>query len=208
MTMQTNTVRLQDPQLSESSQVLARAFFDDPMMTYIMPDDDQRREVLPLFMQAGSRICLPHGEIYTTPGAIQGSANWLPPGKTELDEATLGGAGVFEVLAQMGEAPAGRFGALMEQMGGLHAQAVNPEDHWYLLILGVDPPRQGQGVGGTLIEPVLRRADAEGRQCYLETMKPRNVTFYKKHGFDVVVEDTTADGALRFWTMRREPQKA
>jgi len=81
------------------------------------------------------------------------------------------------------------------QLGELHAQAV-PPDHWYLLILGVDPPRQGQGVGGSLIEPILRRADAEGRQFYLETMKPRNVTFYGKHGFDVVLEGDTADGGF------------
>jgi len=105
----------------------------------------------------------------------------------------------------MEEEAAGRFGTLMAQPGELHAQAV-PPDHWYLLLLGVDPPRQGQGVGGSLIEPILRRADAEGRACYLETMKPRNVTFYQKHGFAVVVEGDTSDGGLHFWTMRRNPR--
>jgi GNAT superfamily N-acetyltransferase len=203
--MESRVLRLQDAQLADASQVLARAFFDDPMMTYIMPDDAQRKGILPLFMQAGTRICLPHGECYTTPGSIHGSANWLPPGKTEVDEATLASAGAVEVLGSMGEAAAGRFGSLMEKLGELHHAAVPPE-HWYLLILGVDPPRQGQGLGGTLIEPILRRADAERRACYLETMKPRNVTFYQKHGFEVVVEDDTADGGLHFWTMRRNPK--
>ena len=140
-----------------------------------------------------------------TPGHVLGSANWLPPGKTGVDEGTLAAAGALDVLGQMGDEAAGRFGTLMAQLGELHEQAV-PPDHWYLLILGVDPPRQGQGVGGSLIEPILRRADAEARACYLETMKPRNVTFYQKHGFEVVVEDDTADGALHFWTMRRNPR--
>ena len=66
MTMESKVLRLQDAQLAEASQVLARAFFDDPMMVYIMPDDAQRQDVLPAFMQAGTRICYPHGEIYTT----------------------------------------------------------------------------------------------------------------------------------------------
>jgi GNAT superfamily N-acetyltransferase len=156
-------------------------------------------------MLAGSRICLPYGELYTTPGSVMGSANWLPPGKTELSEEALGAAGAFEVLAQMGDEGAAKFSALMARLGEIHAKAVEP-DHWYLLILGVDPPHQGQGVGGSLIEPILRRADAEGRSCYLETMKPRNVTFYQKHGFNVAVEDDTADGGLHFWTMRRDPR--
>src|SRR5262245_56359164 len=206
MTMETRALRLQDAQVGEVSEALARAFFDDPMTVYMMPDDNQRKEILPSFMQAGTRICLPYGEGYTTPGTPLGSANWLPPGKTEITEEALGASGAFEVLGRMGDEAAGRFGTLMAQLGELHAAAVPPE-HWYLLILGVDPSRQGQGVGGSLIEPILRRADAEGRACYLETMKPRNVTFYSKHGFEVVVEDDTTDGGLHFWTMRRNPKK-
>jgi GNAT superfamily N-acetyltransferase len=203
MTMEVRSIRLQKAQLAQAGEVLARAFFDDPMTMYILPDDQQRREILPSFMTAGGNICMLNGEVYTTPGDILGSANWLPPGKTEIDEARLAEAGAMEVLGTMGDEAAGRFGALMAQLGELHQKAVPPE-HWYLLILGVDPPRQGQGIGGQLIEPVLRRADAAGLPCYLETMKPRNVTFYKKHGFEVVVEDDIAGGGLHFWTMRRD----
>jgi GNAT superfamily N-acetyltransferase len=205
MTMETRTLRLQDAQLAEAGHVLGRAFFDDPMMTYIMPEDGQRQEILPLFLEAGARIAQMHGEVYTTPGAVLGGACWLPPGGTEINEERLAAAGALDVIGRMGEEAAGRFGALMEQLGEIHHTAVPPE-HWYLLILGVDPPRQGQGIGGTLIEPILRRADAEGVPCYLETMKPINVTFYQKHGFEVAVDDDTKDGGLHFWTMRRDPR--
>jgi hypothetical protein len=37
-------------------------------------------------------------------------------------------------------------------------------------------------------------------------MKPRNVSFYEKHGFEVVVEDDVIGGGLHFWTMRRDPR--
>jgi GNAT superfamily N-acetyltransferase len=74
------------------------------------------------------------------------------------------------------------------------------------MLLGVDPPRQGQGVGGALIAPVLAKTDAAGVPCYLETMKTRNVPFYRKHGFEVVVEDDLPGGGFHFWTMRRDPR--
>ena len=82
-----------------------------------------------------------------------------------------------------------------------------PEDHWYLMILGVDTAKQGQGVGSSLVAPMLARADADGLPCYLETMKERNVVFYEKHGFQVVVEDDLPKGGPHFWTMKR-PAKA
>ena len=204
MTTPVKAVPLKGAQLVPAADVLARAFFDDPMIVYVIPEVRQRREVLPSFMLAGTRICEPHGELYTTPGDIQGSANWLPPGETELNDERLATAGVFEVLERIGKEGAERFGAAMERVGEAHTKAVSL-DHWYLLILGVDPSRQGQGIGGQLIAPILNRADAEDRVCYLETMKARNVPFYRKHGFDVVVEEDIPGGP-RFWALRRDPR--
>jgi GNAT superfamily N-acetyltransferase len=197
-------VPLASAQLAPAAEVLARAFFDDPMMTYVIPDAGERREILPSFMLAGSRICEPYAEIYTTPGEVLGSANWLPPGNTEITDERLAGAGALDVLERIGKEGAERFGAMMGRVGELHAKAV-PADHWYLLILGVDPSWQGRGIGGQLMEPILARADAEERICYLETMKARNVPFYRKHGFEVVVEEDIPGGP-RFWTMRRNPR--
>ena len=86
----------------------------------------------------------------------------------------------------------------------LHKEdASNP--HWYLQTLGVDPPHQGQGIGGQTIQPVLREADMSRLPCYLESSKERNVPFYEKHGFQVVKEDRLGKDGPRFWTMLREP---
>jgi ribosomal protein S18 acetylase RimI-like enzyme len=79
--------------------------------------------------------------------------------------------------------------------------------HWYLWALGVDPPYQGQGVGGQLLQPVLAEADAAGLPCYLETETERNVAFYRKHGFDVATAGPDPRQGVMVWTMVREPQK-
>ena len=77
----------------------------------------------------------------------------------------------------------------------------------YFGLLSVDPPRQGQGVGGMLISDVLGRADTERLPVYLETLKARNVPFYEKHGF-VVREHFNCHGGRgpETWTMLREPR--
>jgi hypothetical protein len=44
--------------------------------------------------------------------------------------------------------------------------------------------------------------------CYLETENRRNVAFYVKQGFDLIVSGEEVDtSGLRFWTFRRSPQR-
>ncbi len=59
--------------------------------------------------------------------------------------------------------------------------------------------------GVALIRQVLARADAEGLPCYLESANPRNLPFYKRHGFEVVVEGELPGEGPPLWTMKREP---
>jgi GNAT superfamily N-acetyltransferase len=100
----------------------------------------------------------------------------------------------------------GRFTQVLAYLEPFHKRDV-PVRHWYLSILGVDPARQGQGLGGALLQPILSRADEEGVPCYLETGQPKAISFYRKHGFEVVVQDVEPKSGLRFWTFRREPRK-
>jgi GNAT superfamily N-acetyltransferase len=192
-------------QIEESADVLARAFHDDPLMLYIEPDDARRLKVLPWFMGCAVRLGDKFGEVYTTPSTVEGDACWLRPGDNEISEERMAAVGFAEAPARMGEDAFGRFRQALGHLDLLHRGSVPPE-HWYLMLLGVDPPRQGQGVGGALIAPVLAKADAAGLPSYLETMKTRNVPFYRKHGFEVVVEDDLPGGGCHFWTMRREPR--
>jgi hypothetical protein len=37
-------------------------------------------------------------------------------------------------------------------------------------------------------------------------MKARNVPFYQKHGFQVVVDEMIPNGGPRLWTMKRQPK--
>ena len=200
----TTAARLDGKQVDDAGKVLGRAFWDDPATIYILPDDDRRAKPLTWFMTHAARYGDLFGEVYTTAEQVEGTAIWLPPGEGQVTEERMAEAGLDQLPEVFGEESFGRFEHFLGHLEGLHQRDL-PEPHWYLFILGVDPPRQGQGAGGALIQPVLQRADAEGLPCYLETMKLRNLAFYEKHGFRVVVDSVIPDGGPRFWTMKREP---
>jgi len=192
-------------QTREVGQVLARAFHDDPHWAWILPEESRRVRVLPWFMEMWARYCCKYGEVHTTADKVEGAALWIPPGKYPPSVVRLILAGMMLVPLKFGRAAFGRLMGSVNYQAQLHKRDVPPL-HWYLATLGVDPQRQGQGIGGALIQPVLARADAEGLLCYVETEKERNLPFYRRHGFEVVVEDDMPNGGPHFWAMKREPQ--
>ncbi len=198
-----NVPNLQAAQVDEASHVLARAFFDDPMVMYVIPDDEKRRRHLPWFFRLAARYGNLWGENFTTPGKVDGAAIWLPPGDNITKPLRMIRLGLLAAPFKFGLPSFMRFFTALNRLEHLHKRDVPPE-HWYLFVLGVDPERQGQGVGGTIIQPVLERADRDHLPCYLETMKERNVTFYRKQGFEVVVDDVFPNGP-HYWTMKRDP---
>ena len=78
------------------------------------------------------------------------------------------------------------------------------ERHWHLGPVSVEPGLQGQGIGAAMLRPFCARMDDEGEIVWLETDKPENVVFYRRHGFDVVEEIETY--GLTTWFMRRDPR--
>ena len=201
------TVYMTAAQIAESGDVLGRAFFDDPLTTWVLPDDAKRAKILPWFFAKAATVGHRYGEVYTTPGRVEGNAIWLPPGGTKLTIPRMAATGMLMAPLKFGIPTFLRFMKVLNHLEHLHDLAV-PEPHWYLFVLGVDPPRQGQGLGGTLLAPILARADADNVPCYLETQKTRNVTFYQKHGFEVVVEEDLPGGGPRNWTMKRLPRRS
>lgn len=204
MSVSLETTLLQPSALDDAAAVQGRAFFDDPLFQFVLPDEATRRAHLPWLMRVGLALGTQRGHVHTTSGTMLGHAVWLPPGQTHLSDDHMVEAGFVDPDARIGASALGRFGAFMEQAATTHDRLV-PGPHWYLLILGIDPPMQGRGIGGSLLQPTLSRADEDGLPCYLETAKERNLAFYRRHGFDVAEEQTIDGGGPTVWSMIRPP---
>lgn len=184
------------------TEMLARAFTDDPMMTYIFPDGRERTKRLPAMFGPLVRYCLTHGEVTTTRD-VTGAACWLGPGNTDMTPLQMLRGGMLAMPVQLGIAAFGRMIKITGHMEAAHKQHAAGQPHWYLLLLGVAPERQGRGIASALMAPVLAKADATGLPCYLDTNSEHNVAFYTRRGFRVYHEGSV-DG-VGTWGMRREP---
>lgn len=195
-------VPLEESQIEAAGASMARAFFDDYVMAYMFPDEDERRRLAPWHFSAFIRYGYLFGEVYTMSGSPDATAVWFRPGEAELTAERIEQAGLDHAPNVLGAAAWARFNSVCDYVEGLHFKEV-PELHWYLPLLAVDPRLQGQGAGSALLKVILDRADKDGLPAYLWTAKSRNVPFYQRHGFEVLTEGVEPASGIRFWTMRR-----
>lgn len=199
-------IRQSPAQTEGVREMLVRAFFDDPPNVWIFPDEDTRRRALGSNFKMVCGYGDRYGEVYTA-SAEDGAAVWLPPERPMVSVVRLLRVGAWEMASspiRFGVGFVPRILATMSELEKLHRQDM-PGRHWYLMAVGVDPAKQGQGIGSDLIQPGLEKADRQRLPAYLETTKEINVTFYEKHGFEVVREFKLPQDGPMAWTMRREP---
>ena len=156
--------------------VLALAFSTDPGARWAWPHPQKLLTYFPAFVNSFAGAAFTSGSAYYVDG-YAGAALWLPPDVHPDEEA-------LDALMQRSasEPTLKDLLAVFEQMSGYHPR----EPHWYLPLIGVDPFQQGKGLGGDLMRHALARCDGEGKAAFLESSNPKNLSLYKRQGFEVV----------------------
>lgn len=194
-------VRLHPNNLRLASEAMARAFQDDPLQKYVLPDPVERANLSPAHFEPVLKYGLLFGEVLTTEGYPAGSAVCLPPGSTNMTDERAAAAGLDKLGAAIGVAAANRFGSVLGYAEPFHATDV-PEPHWYVMAVGVEPNARGLGLGRQLLDPMLSQAREGRHPCYLETAQPNNVGFYERLGFRVMRHVVEPESGLPLWTFR------
>ncbi|MFZ5670039.1 MAG: GNAT family N-acetyltransferase [Pseudomonadota bacterium] len=156
--------------------VLTLAFSTDPAVRYMFPDAAVFLKAFPRLVTAMCGSAIAGGTAWAVEGNAA-AALWLAPGE-DADGESIGA--LVEEFVPLERA------IVLAQVGELMGQFHPHEPHWYLSMVGVDPSRQGQGLGAALLKEGLARCDAEGLPAYLESSSPRNVPLYERHGFEVI----------------------
>ncbi len=155
-------------------KALTLAFAEDPPSRWLFPEPEAFARHFAEFALAFGGGAIADGTALEIEGHA-GVALWMSPG-IEPDEGAL-----LDVIERSVTAPRrARVHDLLAEMGRLHPSG----DHWYLPLIGVDPRRQGAGLGSALLRPALRAADAMQLPAYLEATCPLNVRLYLRHGFE------------------------
>ena len=206
-------IRLEKGQIERASEVLSRAFRDDPELLNFIPDPRNRQRLLLSMFRVALAHALRHGEVYAVSPAFEGVAVWLPSGAPEVSLWTLlrgGGLGLlfktrWEFLRNLKT-----FWGFMRKMqedddfARELRRRLAPFDHWYLSVLGVDPEFQGKGYASKLLKPMLARLDAENLPCYVETSIEEYVPIYQHFGFKVIQEEVLPGSGSKMWVMLRD----
>jgi ribosomal protein S18 acetylase RimI-like enzyme len=201
--MTINARPAQKTDIAELSHVLGRAFYDDPVSVWAMPDDRTRAAHLRRFFATVTRhhhLAGGGAEVASDGSAIGASALWDPPGrwKQSLREQLLMTPSFilgFGLRLTVGR----KLGDLLERMKRQHPE----EPHWYLAVIGSDVIVRGKGFGQALMRSRLDRVDAEHAPAYLESSKPENVPYYQRFGFEVTGEIVLPEGGPTLWPMWR-----
>jgi GNAT superfamily N-acetyltransferase len=181
--------------------VLGAAFQVEPVYAWLFPDPAQRRRRLgPLIRTMVEQMHRDLGlvQVAEVAGTVAGVAVWDAPGRVEPRRWRL-----LRALPGMVWATRRRLPDLA-RLGGTLDAARPSAPHWYLSHLGVDPDRQGHGLGTALMRAMPPAH--EGIPAYLEC-KPAHVGFYQRFGF-AVSGQVTIDPTLSVVTMWYDPPRA
>lgn len=207
MTELKNLVRLTKFQTKRAGETLARAFQDDTLFVYLIPDAVKRKTLLPTLFEIMARYGVLYGEVYATSPLMEGVACWFPPGKAEMTLRRIIRSAGFSLIYYYSKNRdiLTRFFSYNEYAIMLHHRYANVP-HWYLSPIGVDPAFQGKGYGSNLLRSMLFRIDLEHLPCFLETQSQKNVSLYEHFGFHVVEKDAISGTDITHWAMLREKE--
>jgi ribosomal protein S18 acetylase RimI-like enzyme len=178
---------------------LARAYYQDPVWSFLLPDEARRELALRRYFTIELRdVVLPHDTAWTTERAI-GALLSLPPGHWRLSPLTMARRGPAFLRAFGSDLPRSLLALTL-------LERVHPRvPHYFLAYAGIPPEWQSKGLGSALVSPLLERSDAERSPVYLEATSERAVAFYQRHGFAVTDELRLKNGPP-LWLMWRDPR--
>lgn len=156
--------------------VLAAAFLDGDLASWLVPDRQARRRAYRPYFEMLTADALLHGRVDIT-GDGHGVALWYVRGDGRAVPP------IPHYRQRLGD-------IFADYVDGFHALDDATEHHHppgpphhYLQHLAVHPDRQRLGHGSRLLEHHHRLADGQDLPCYLEATGERNQALYERHGY-------------------------
>lgn len=183
----------------EVAELIATAFHDLAVAQWLVPDPEERVEILPANFRIWVDHALAHGQVHLTADRL-GVGVWFPRNpEVPLPEPT----GYAKRLAAACGDATERFRHLDALFDKHHPKAV----HHHLAFLAVHPKRQRHGVGTLLLQRHHSRLDAFGVGAYLEATSPGSKDLYERHGYRQEHQNFWLPDGTPIWPMWRPPAR-
>lgn len=153
--------------------MLAKAFAEDPYVSWLYPDRVQRMAVWPKVMETIGGRAIGCGTAYVTDDG-RGAILWLPPGvESDIEK---------KVHIYKKSLPASRINTL-EKIDRQYYRLLPDSSPWTLSIIAVKPGHQQQGIGTSLLEYSLQQIGSQTQDQFVLSCNPKNLSLYQRFGF-------------------------
>ena len=191
--------------LKNAGIILSKAFNQDSIFSYLIPDTKLRLKTLNHYFQHVVKYGLRYGEVYTSPN-LEGISIWLPPNNSSHTRWKAIKTGALILPLKVKWKYLNLQNKIYKFTDNLHKKFV-PYPHWYLSLIGVAPNHQGKGFGQQLLSTAISKIDLESKPIYLETNKEKNVEIFKRFGFRILQKLTVPGTEIFHWSLLRNPIK-
>ena len=203
-----HAVRKLTPDLFPSAaELLAEAFFDNPAHLYFCPDEKRRFAQL-VWLLGGNLHLQPDltaSFCLVEDGIVQAMGFW-----TRSDTPPVGTwrklrSGILQVPFRLGWTGTRRVFEVTATVERQLERVMRHRPYWYLNNMVVRAQLRGTGVGSRLLRAqleIVTKAEPSFA-IVLATQRPENVTFYRRLGFEPVLDAMVGSGprAFRTWLM-------
>lgn len=162
--------------------LLVEGFEENKSVNYIIPQDDKKKQRIKALMEYSFEICNRSGEIFVNENRSACALIVYPDKKkTGLQSIALD---IKLILQCIG------FTNIKKALGReKKINALHPDKNiFYLWYITVNKSEQGKGAGSLLLEQICDYATTCNKAIYLETSTERNISWYKKMGFELYKE--------------------
>jgi ribosomal protein S18 acetylase RimI-like enzyme len=135
---------------------------------------------------------------------LEGIAAWVPGRFADMGMWRFARSGALGCVLGVGPRVAGRLARSFGKVGLDRKRHMAGREYAYLQIIGVASSEQGRGHGGRLLSHLIESCDRDGRAIYLETETERNVSMYRRFGFELLDRIELQGLDLPLWEMARE----
>ncbi|AZO95915.1 GNAT family N-acetyltransferase [Iocasia frigidifontis] len=193
--------KLSKKDLDKSAQVLAKAFYDYPMFKCIL-GEKHNMENIEIFLRFLIKYAVLYGKAYGSSSEIEGILLFSSFKDYHFNLFRSLRSGALS-LVKLGSDAGKKLNEFNNFSLKIHQEKVIGP-HQYVILLGVDPEKQGQGFGSKLMYPMLKTAEKKGQPCYLETHSFKNVKIYEGFGFELISEDLVPGINIPHWSMLKK----
>ena len=188
--------------VEEAAQVIARAFVEDPLISFVLPIKLTRVRTLVKFFRVYGELSIQNQRGFGVGDPLQGVAYWKRPSQDSMSISIKSLWKFLPLLFTMYPIGYLRARAILNQLDALHNKYAN-EPHFYLDNLGVLPTARGQGLSSKLIRPFLAMADEQKVIAYTDTVTEANVPLYEHFGFQCVETSLVSGTGITVYALRR-----